>query len=299
MSRVTDTAPASPLRVLVAGCGYVGSALAARLAAEGHAVWGLRRSPGELPQGVQPLKADLAEPSTLAGLPPSLDCVVYAAAPGGAADERYRAVYLDGVRNLLAALESRGQRPRRVLLTSTTGVYGQQAGEWVDEDSPTQPDGFRGQRPLEGERLLLAGPFPATVLRLGGIYGPGRTRLIEQVRSGRATCVPGLWSNRIHRDDCAGALRHLMLLDNPAPLYLGVDQEPVDLCDVQRWLAARLGVAPPAAVENADVEAATPGRRRSSNKRCSSERLVASGYRFLFPTFREGYGAMLAEEAGG
>jgi nucleoside-diphosphate-sugar epimerase len=287
----------TPLRVLIAGCGYVGCALAARLAAEGHAVWGLRRSPDALPAGVQPIAADLAEAPTLAGLPTSLDTVVYAAAPGGGADERYRAIYVDGLRNLLAALESQGQRPRRVLLTSTTGVYGQQAGEWVDEDSPTEPDGFRGQRPLEGERLLLAGPFPATVLRLGGIYGPGRTRLIEEVRSGRAACVPGLWSNRIHRDDCAGALRHLMLLEDAGPLYLGVDREPVELCEVQRWLAGQMGVAPPVVDENADPSASTPGRRRRSNKRCSSERLVASGYRFLFPTFREGYAALLAEEA--
>jgi nucleoside-diphosphate-sugar epimerase len=286
-------------RVLIAGCGYVGSALAGRLVGEGHMVWGLRRSPGALPAGVQPLAADLADPSTLEGLPPSLDYVVYAAAPGGAVDARYRAIYVDGLRNLLAALETQGQRPRRVLLTSTTGVYGQQAGAWVDEESPTEPGDFRGERPLDGERLLLAGPLPATVLRLGGIYGPGRTRLIEQVRSGQAACVPGLWSNRIHRDDCAGALRHLMLLEDAGSLYLGVDREPVELCDVQRWLAARLGVVSPGVVEDADVAATTPGRRRDSNKRCSSERLAASGYRFLFPTFREGYAALLAEAAGG
>ncbi|HSJ24143.1 MAG TPA: SDR family oxidoreductase [Longimicrobiales bacterium] len=288
----------TPARVLVAGCGYVGCALAARLAGEGHAVWGLRRSTGALPTGVQPIAADLAVPSTLAGLPLSLDYVVYAAAPGGADDERYRTIYVDGLRNLLAALESQDQRPRRVLLTSTTGVYGQQAGEWVDEDSPTEPEDFRGERPLEGERLLLAGPFPATVLRLGGIYGPGRTRLIEQVRSGQARCVPGLWSNRIHRDDCAGALRHLMLMEDASPRYLGVDREPVELCDVHRWLAARLGVVPPVVDEDADPSGSAPGRRRRSNKRCSSERLVASGYRFLFPTFREGYAALLAGEAG-
>lgn len=285
-------------RILIAGCGYVGSALAERLAAEGHAVWGLRRNTTELPAGVQPFAADLAEPTSLKELPASLDYVVYAAAPGGGADERYRAIYVDGVRNVLAALESQGQRPRRVLLTSTTGVYGQQAGEWVDEGSPTEADGFRGERPLQGEGLLLDGPFPATVLRLGGIYGPGRTRLIEEVRAGRATCVPGLWSNRIHRDDCAGALRHLMMLDNAAPLYVGVDHEPVEQCELHRWLAEQLGVAPPVADADADPSAGAPGRRRRSNKRCSSARLVASGYRFLYPTFRDGYAALL-EAAGG
>jgi nucleoside-diphosphate-sugar epimerase len=271
----------------------VGCALAERLAAEGHTVWGLRRSPGGLPVGVQPLVADLADPSTLAGLPPALDHVVYAAAPGGGSEERYRTIYVDGIRNVLAALESQGQQPRRVLLTSTTGVYGQRAGEWVDEESPAEPDTYTGLQPLHGEQLLLGGPFPATVLRLGGIYGPGRTRLIEEVRAGRAACVPGLWSNRIHRDDCAGALRHLMLLERAGPLYLGVDREPVELCEIQRWLAARLGVAAPAVNEGADPSTSTPGRRRRSNKRCSSGRLAGSGYRFLFPTFREGYASLL------
>jgi nucleoside-diphosphate-sugar epimerase len=281
--------------VLVAGCGYVGGALAGRLAAEGHAVWGMRRNPQHLPPGVTPFAADLGRPSTLRQLPPELDYVVYAAAPQGSSDDRYRLIYVDGLRHLLAALEEQGQRLRRVLLTSTTGVYGQQAGEWVDEESPAEPDGFTGLRPLEGERLLLGGPFPATVLRLGGIYGPGRARLIEDVRTGRAACVPGLWSNRIHRDDCAGALRHLMLLPRAEPLYLGVDSQPVELCEIQRWIAARLGCEPPPMDAEADPSTRTSGRRRRSNKRCSSRRLAASGYRFRFPTFREGYGSLLRE----
>jgi nucleoside-diphosphate-sugar epimerase len=278
------------LRVLIAGCGYVGGALAERLVAEYHAVWGLRRDPARLPGGVHPFAADLSDPSTLADLPPALDFVVYAAAPNGPSDERYRAIYVDGLRNLLAALEAGRQRPRQVLLTSTTGVYGQQDGEWADEDSPTAPDGYTGLRPLEGERLLLEGPFPATVLRLGGIYGPGRTRLIEQVRSGEAVCRPGLWSNRIHRDDCAGALRHLMQLERPDSMYVGVDREPAEMCEIQRWLAGRLGVAPP----RVEAEAGGGTRRgRRSNKRCSSERLQRSGYRFRYPTYREGFAALL------
>jgi nucleoside-diphosphate-sugar epimerase len=296
----TATLPAAgePLRVLVAGCGYVGSALAARLAAEGHSVWGLRRHPDRLPPGVQPLAADLSDPATLADLPPRLDHVAYTTAPDGASDDAYRAAYVDGLRHLLAALAAQRQRPRRVLLTSTTGVYGQTDGEWVDEESPTEPSGFRGLRPLEGERLLLEGPFQATVLRLGGIYGPGRSRLIEQVRAGTATCRPGAWSNRIHRDDCAGALRHLMLLEDAAPLYLGVDREPVELCEVQRWLAEQLGAPPPRVESELEGRGAARGRR-GSNKRCRSERLVRSGYRFRYPTFREGYAALVEEPGRG
>jgi nucleoside-diphosphate-sugar epimerase len=178
------------------------------------------------------------------------------------------------------------------LYTSSTAVYAQSHGEWVDETSTTDPSHFTGRRVLEGERLLLGGPFPATVLRLGGIYGPGRVSLIERVRQGQAVCRAGptLYTNRIHRDDCAGALHHLMTVPHPEALYLGVDHAPADLCAVLRWLAAQLGAPPPR------VEAMTEDetRRQRTNKRCRNARLVASGYTFGYPTFRDGYAALVA-----
>ena len=279
-------------RVLIAGCGYVGSALAARLVDEGCAVWGLRRQPEGLPPGVRPLAADLARPDTLRELPPELDAVVYAASAGGGGEAAYRSAYVEGVGNLLDALVAAGQAPRRVVFTSSTGVYAQREGEWVDESSPTEPTGASGTALLEGERRFLDGPFPATVLRLGGIYGPGRDRLVRETRAGSAVCPGGAprYSNRIHRDDCAGALHHLLDLPDPEPLYVGVDREPAELCTVLRWLAERLDRPPPPVSDNAP--AGRMGRR--SNKRCSSARLVASGYRFRFPTFREGFDSMIA-----
>jgi nucleoside-diphosphate-sugar epimerase len=279
-------------RVLIAGCGYVGTALAARLAAEGQEVWGLRRSAAGLPPGIHHLAADLTNPLTLRRLPPDLDVVCYTAAAEGADDAAYRAIYVAGLRHLLAALVEQRQAPRRVLFTSSTAVYAQSHGEWVDETSPTEPQHFTGSRLLEGERLLLAGPFPATVLRFGGIYGPGRTSLLERVRQGLATCQEGppRYTNRIHRDDCVGALRHLMTLPEPDALYLGVDHEPADQGDVLRWLADRLG-APMPRVEPAST---APARRHRTNKRCRNAKLVASGYTFRYPTFREGYAALIA-----
>lgn len=272
-------------RVLIAGCGYVGSALAARLAAEGHQVWGMRRNPGALPPGVRPVAADLRDPATLHALPPGLTTVFYTAAADGGSDDEYRAAYVDGPRNLLAALVARGERPRRVVFTSSTSVYGQGAGEWVDEDSPTEPQGFGGRRMLEGEAIVRGGPFPGIVLRLGGIYGPGRTSYIDRVRSGAAECpAETTYTNRIHRDDCAGALRHLMLLDAPLPVYLGVDRAPADSCEVMHWLAATLGLpAPPRATTT----------RRRGNKRCRGDRLLASGYELIYSTYREGFAALL------
>lgn len=276
-------------RVLIAGCGYVGSALAERLVADGVEVWGIRRNPAALPKGVRHFAADLRDPATLGGLPEGLTTVFYTAAADGGSDDEYRAAYVDGPRNLLAALVAQGQRPRRVIFTSSTSVYGQSGGEWVDEESTTEPRGFGGRRMLEGEGIVLGGPFPGVVLRLAGIYGPGRTSYIDRVRAGDAECpAETTYANRIHRDDCAGALRHLMHLNAAHPVYLGVDREPADSCEVLHWLAAKLGGPAPGR-----AEAGRGTVRTRSNKRCRGDRLVASGYSFIYPTFREGFGALL------
>ena len=277
------------MRVLIAGCGYVGCALASRLVADGVEVHGLRRRPRDLPPGVRPIAADLGDPASLAGLPGKLDTVVYAASAGGADEARYRAAYVTGVRNLLGALPQVG----RFVFVSSTSVYGQRDGEWVDEASPTEPGSFRGRLVLAGEESARSAGCPAVAVRFGGIYGPGRTRLVERVRAGRAVwnaSVPQ-WTNRIHRDDAAGALRHLMGLDRLHGVYLGVDCEPAEEGAVLRWLAGVLG-----APEPRPVSAGHPDLRAGrGNKRCRNDRLIASGYRFRYPTFREGYRAVLAE----
>lgn len=278
-------------RVLVAGCGYVGTALGLELAARGDVVWGLRRDPSRLPPAIRPVAADLLDSDALARvLPDAPDVVVYAASAGGFSDHAYRSAYVDGVRSLLRALVRSGAEPSRLLFTSSTGVYGRTDGAWVNEETPPEPAAFNGSRVLEGEDLILDGPFPSVVLRFGGIYGPGRTSLLDRVRQGGLTCPEDpVWSNRIHRDDCAGALLHLMDCPDPASLYIGVDREPAELCEVMRWLARSVGAPEP-------VREGGGGAGRGSNKRCSSDRLVESGYRFRFPDFRSGFQAILDGE---
>jgi len=281
-------------RVLIAGCGYTGIALGMQLASEEHTVWGLRRRAELLPAAIHPLKADLCDPNSLALIPPKLDFVFYTAAAERTDDASYQAAYVTGIHNLLNQLSQSHQPLRRIFFTSSTAVYAQTGGEWVDETSETLPREFSGRRLLEGEELLLKGPFAATVVRMAGIYGPGRTRLIDEVRRGEAVCqTAGLrYTNRIHRDDCAGVLQHLMRLSSPETLYLGTDSEPAEQAEVLCWLAKRLGVLPSCS------ESRTPsGRESKSNKRCRNSRLVQSGYSFLYPTFREGYEAILAEMA--
>lgn len=268
-------------KILIAGCGDVGATLGLRLVEDGHQVFGLRRNVAALPSPLEAVAADLSEPATLRSLP-EVDWVYYSAAADGRDEAAYDRAYVSGVRHLMQSLEAQSQPVERFVFVSSTGVYGQDAGEWVDESSPTEPARFTGKKLLEGERLCLEGRYPASVVRFGGIYGPGRVRLINQVRAG-ATCVdePPRYTNRIHRDDCAAVLRHLCLIESPASVYIGVDCEPASQCVVMDWLAERLKAPRP----RREIPHAAEGQ----GKRCRNGLLMKTGYRFLYPTFREGY----------
>lgn len=268
---------------LIAGCGDVGSELARRLLADGHDVYGLRRRTHLLPEGVRPVEGDLKDPNRLRALPGGLDVLCYTASADRHSPEAYREAYVDGLRNVLLAV-SRKSAVRRVLFTSSTRVYPQDGGERVDEDSPTGGDDIYARLLLEGERAAREASSSAVVVRFGGIYGPGRTRLIDLVRKS-GPCAGAHYTNRIHRDDCAGVLRHLMQLERPLPVYLGADHESATQCAVMDWIAARLRLPPPPR---------GGGNPTTTGKRCDNARLVSSGYAFEYPSFREGYGAVIA-----
>lgn len=279
-------------RIVIAGCGYVGSALGTELAGEGHEVFGLRRDPSRLPSAIEPLQADLARRESALVLPSGLDFAVYCVSPDGGSTDAYRVAYLDGLELFLRTLRDQGEKPRRVLFTSSTSVYGQDRGEWIDEESPARPTRATGETLILAERLLLASGFPASVVRFGGIYGPGRMRLVDRVASGEARIDPEPhFTNRIHRDDAAGLLRHLMRLEAAperaaiADLYLGVDCDPADEAEVLRFLAEELSLPPPPLRGPDDP----PVRRRAGSKRCRNDRIRATGYAFRVPGFRQGY----------
>jgi nucleoside-diphosphate-sugar epimerase len=244
-----------------------------------------------MPGGVDAVVADLTEQVSLAAVPESLDIVIFSASPDGGDAAAYERTYITGLRNLLEELQRRGNRPRRIMLTSSTGVYGHTDGSWVDETSPPAPQSEKSEILWRAERLLLESGWPAIAVRLGGIYGPGRQRLIDNVRAGKTECIDGLpqYTNRIHRDDIAGVVFHLARLEAPESLYLGVDCLPAERCEVLRWLAQHLDAAPPR------TRPATADDAKQSNKRCSNRRLLASGYAFRFPSYREGYTDVLAQ----
>ncbi|ODC04954.1 hypothetical protein BFW38_16850 [Terasakiispira papahanaumokuakeensis] len=275
------------MKVLIVGCGDLGSAIGLALVAQGHQVWGARRQPDRLPEALHPLLWDLSEEAPTL---PAVDYLIYSVAADAFSEEAYEHAYVHGPKQVLAALAAQDIRPQHGFFVSSSSVYGQVEGEDVDETTPTQPEGFAGRLMLAGESVWADADFPVTSLRLTGLYGPGRERLINQVRNGRiAPENPVQYTNRIHRDDAAGVVAHLLALNIEGQsldaCYLVSDQDSAPLHEVMRWLARQLKVTPSQAVD-------TPLRRRGS-KRCSSERLQHTGYRFLYPTFKEGYAALL------
>jgi nucleoside-diphosphate-sugar epimerase len=278
------------VKVLIAGCGDLGTEAGLRFAAAGHEVVGLRRRAALLPEPISPLAGDLT--TALPVLPSDTEVVVFAATASGRSADAYRRVYLEGLQRVLEGLATVGAQPSRVLFVSSTAVYGVTDGSWVDESTPTRPTSATGGVLVEAEQALAASPFPGTALRLAGIYGPGRTRLLDQVRSGEARLPAGsVHANRIHRDDAAAAIVHLAAsVEEAASTYVGVDHAPVERSEVLRFLADELGVPHP------PVATVGSGRRRGGDKRCRNDRLVATGFRFRFPTYREGYRAVLRGE---
>lgn len=273
-------------RVLIAGCGYVGCAAAGLLRDAGHTVFGVRRDVTRLPAGVEPVALDLLG-SDYRALPAQLDAVVWALSPTGDANG-YREAYVEAPRRLLAHLEQRGDRVRRVVLVGSTSVWKRSDGAEVSEVTPTNPANYRGESVVAGEEVFAQCAFPAVSLRVAGIYGPQRTRMLQRVANGLAQPPEGpAYGNRVWRDDVAAAVVHVLQLANPDPVYVVVDDDPADLRDVYAWLAERLGVALPAAI------AGFSGR--GGSKRCRNTRLRASGWQPSVATYRDGYALLLRD----
>ena len=278
-------------QVVIAGCGYVGNQLARMLLEEGHEVFGIRRDASKLAPGVRAIEGDLARPESLGPAPQRVEYAVFAVGADEGSEQAYRRAYLDGLAGFLEWLADEGQRPRRLVMLSSTAVYGQRRGEHIDEDSPTHPTQFRGETLLASEGLLAASGLSTVVVRLGGIYGPGRESLIDRARDGKLQLRPAEhFTNRIHRDDAAGLLRYLLFHSSPESLYLGVDDEAAEEAELYTWLAKKLDVAAP---EEQGEGADANRRRQVGSKRCSNRRLRESGYSFRYPTYRDGYAELI------
>ncbi|MEH6565891.1 MAG: NAD-dependent epimerase/dehydratase family protein [Halopseudomonas sp.] len=276
-------------QVVIAGCGDVGTALGLQLHARGWQVYGLRRDPTSLPAEITPVAADLTQPEKPPGWPTKVDYLVYCPAAGKRDAEVYQRLYVEGLEHVLGWIKDSRQRLQHLLQVSSTAVYAQSQGEWVTENSRAEADTPTAVQLLAAEDVALRSGVPASVVRLGGIYGPGRNRLIGQVREGlQVPAEPPQYTNRIHRDDAAGLLAHLLALAEQrellAPCYLGVDDEPASLFEVTGWLAEQLGTS---------LQPDGARSTRSGSKRCSNELARDTGWQPRYPSYREGYAELL------
>lgn len=285
----------STKRVLIAGCGDLGLRVAQLLAIENstNLSWGLRRQPNldsthDIPSFTW-IAADLTQPDTLRDLPKDITHVLYTAAPNARTEADYRAVYREGLERLVLAIAAPSLQ--RVLFVSSTAVYGAHGAQWIDEDTPTAPKSFNGRVLLETEQWLYKQntQFETLSLRLSGIYGPGRSYLLERLRTGQATApmTESHWVNRIHIEDAAAAVVHLMNLPNPKPIYLVTDSTPLPMRVLYDALAKLVGgPTPPAGDAPASI----------GSKRLSNARLRDSGFTLKWPDSREGHAALMSEK---
>jgi nucleoside-diphosphate-sugar epimerase len=288
------------MRVLIVGVGFVGSALGSELWRRGHEVFGLRRTPISTDiSGVTPLQGDITKPETLTTLSGNYDWVINCSASGGGTAEEYRRLYVRGNTNLVDWL--RTSPPRKFVYTSSTSVYGQNDGSLVTESGPAAPKAETAQALVEAERVLLNAQaksgFPAIILRVAGIYGPGRGHWLRQFLRGEAKLDDdgGRFLNMIHVQDVVGVIIAALEKGAAGSIYNAVDDEPVSQRDLFAWLANYLKKPMPPSVP---TTLESERKRGVTNKRIANARLKAElSYEFAYPTFREGFAAELARLA--
>lgn len=271
------------MKVLIAGCGDVGNELARLLMQDGHVVYGLKRDTSSLQKGVIPAPADLLDPQTLKSLPSRIDLLVYMPTPATRDESGYRDIFIQGLKNLWSALSG---EPGRTLLVSSTAVYGESKGGVVNEETAPGPTRFNGRILLEMEQLAASLTNRLVIARISGIYGPGRERLIRMAADDNLEVQknPPVLTNRIHRDDAAAALRHLLYLDSPKPLYLVSDDRPEQRYEVVSWLAG---------VQNKPAPAGLSIVEADRGKQVNNSRLRNSGFNLKYPDYRAGYSDVL------
>ena len=279
------------MHVLVLGCGYVGRELGRQLLDAGHDVTGVVRSASSAKDladiGIEPVRADLTDQSAISALPDA-DALVFAASAGRGSVAEARELYVDGLRGIVAEFAERESTPDRLLLTSTTGVYGDHGGDWVDESTPIAPERAKAEVIAEAEAIVHRSGVDGTVARFAGLYGPGRYRIDSYLDS-----VTAGWRNSIHRDDAAGALAWFLTEDVARnETVLVTDGNPVERWVFGDWLAEQVGAPEPEKLTVAERVAGLPesaSLRVASDKRCRNDRLLATGYELQYPSVYEGY----------
>jgi len=273
------------MRVLVIGCGFVGTRAADLLHEAGHEVVGVTHSP-ESAERLAAVKAwsvvacDVSDAEAVEALHCSdlPDAFLHCASSGKGGADAYQAVYVNGMRHLVAAFPNAFP-----IFTSSTSVYPQTDGSEVDESTPTQPDRDTGRLLLEAE--AIAHDHGGAVARLAGIYGPGRSFVLKNLLEGKSgievtdDAPDGRYLNQIHADDAASALVHLITTRPPGIWNIADDaQMPQHACLEKLAQLFSLPVPP--------VKPPDPARKRGwTHKRVSNARLRATGWTLRYPGY--------------
>ncbi len=273
--------PSRNHRVLLAGCGDLGAHVGRLLHQAGHKVTGVRRNADAVNVPFPVLGMDLADPGTTQL--PEADAVVIALTADSYDAAGYERAYRSTLRGLAKALPT---APDRVVLVSSTGALGEHEGELITEESEPLPDRETGKVLLASEQDAQELFDSVTVLRAAGIYGPGRTRTIDQVLRGKPV-DHGRITNRIHRDDLSAAIARLLGAENPPALLHGVDREPAPLGRVVEFVAGLLNVPFP--------EDSGSGALHGKTLDGTALHRFMGEAGLQYPTFREGYSALVEE----
>lgn len=271
--------------LLIIGCGDLGTRLGIKMNHLGYKVYGGRRDISQLPQEIERIKLNLYQNNVPQQWPQhALDYVVFCVAPNRQEYNQYNDLYYKGLENTLNWLNQSQQTPQ-LLIVSSTAVYAQNDGQWLDENSIAEPTSVQGKTMLAMEQLALQSNLPSSCIRLAGIYGPNRTYLINQAKQGvHYPDQPPLYANRIHIDDATNLIQQLIQYHRTGhPLhnyYIGVDNFPSPIQETLAWLRQQLNTT-----ELTNEYAV----RQVGSKRLSNKLAKTIGWQPDYSSYKEGY----------
>lgn len=277
-------------KILIVGCGAIGYELANTLADAGHDVTGLKRNPPLANQeNFTFVRADITSVADLDALDMDFEHIFFIVSADSRNENSYHDIYETGIDSLLNRLAQSGSKAPLIFVSSTS-VYAQNQGEWVDEDSVTAPTKSTSLKIVNAERKLMAHNRANVVVRFSGIYGPGREYLLRSAKQTPSIQqTPSYYTNRIHQRDCVAVLAFLFEQRiagvSLEQCYLASDDNPAPLWDVMSWMTEKLHCSPPIAKiteNNADM-----------NKRCRNDRLKKLGYNFIYTDYKAGYSELI------
>lgn len=279
-------------QVLIVGCGDLGGTIANQLVQLGIKTTGVRRSAARH-HDFNIIQADVTQPESLNALKQlQPEILIYCVAANGQTDAQYKAHYVDGLQNVLAT-QTENKQLKHVFFVSSTRVYGQETDDLLDESVEAIAADFGGERLLEGEHLLDSINCNSTVLRLSGIYGEGRLRMINLAATPQKWPDQNSWSNRIHRDDAAGFIvflvQQVLAGKDVKNCYIVTDSMPVSQYEVLRWLATQLATKAQLQTMAHEDDPIKGG------KRLSNHAMLATGFKLQYPDYKAGYHAILSQ----